>query len=150
MSEPLSDIAANLDRVARRPPVTKSGRDSYRRRLRQYVLRLYGDGRRVPCVFCGAMLSNESMTLDRIIPGAKGGRYTRDNVQPACAPCNRDRGSEPVNLADCPYCDRAFPDGQPYKRHVAQHDKSGTRKSSRRRKKKWANRQAAATQGRPS
>lgn len=34
-----------------------------------------------------------TMTLDRIIPGAVGGRYVYDNVVIACFKCNNDRGT---------------------------------------------------------
>jgi hypothetical protein len=40
-----------------------------------------GDGTKVECVHCGAMLSYETVQADRIIPG---GSYRRDNVQPSC------------------------------------------------------------------
>lgn len=33
-----------------------------------------------------------ALTVDRIIPGCKGGRYTRDNIRPACGPCNSETG----------------------------------------------------------
>ena len=32
------------------------------------------------------------LTVDRIIPGCKGGTYRRDNVRPACADCNSVTG----------------------------------------------------------
>jgi len=37
------------------------------------------------------------MTLDRIVPGSKGGTYCRANVRPACRSCNEwlaDHGTE--------------------------------------------------------
>jgi hypothetical protein len=34
------------------------------------------------------------VTVDRIIPGCKGGTYRRDNIRPACAPCNTELGSQ--------------------------------------------------------
>lgn len=44
-----------------------------------------GNGTTVPCVFCGHGLGYAEVEADRIIPG---GSYRRDNVQPACRPCN--------------------------------------------------------------
>lgn len=32
------------------------------------------------------------LTVDRIIPGCQGGRYTRNNIRPACGPCNSETG----------------------------------------------------------
>lgn len=32
------------------------------------------------------------LTVDRIIPGCKGGTYRRNNVRPACQPCNSETG----------------------------------------------------------
>lgn len=35
----------------------------------------------------------QSVTVDRIVPGVHGGRYVRDNIRPACGPCNSETGS---------------------------------------------------------
>lgn len=51
-----------------------------------------GDGEKVPCHECGAMLTNKTMFVDRIIPGEQGGRYTRDNIRPHCASCSCRQG----------------------------------------------------------
>lgn len=32
------------------------------------------------------------LTIDRIIPGVKGGTYRRNNIRPACAGCNSETG----------------------------------------------------------
>lgn len=32
------------------------------------------------------------LTIDRIIPGCYGGTYRRNNIRPACGPCNSDTG----------------------------------------------------------
>jgi len=47
-----------------------------------------GNGVKVPCWHCGAVLVREEVEIDRIVPG---GRYVRTNIQPSCFPCNRDR-----------------------------------------------------------
>lgn len=44
------------------------------------------------CYRCGTLLTVETVTVDRIIPGCRGGRYTRNNIRPACAPCNSETG----------------------------------------------------------
>lgn len=32
------------------------------------------------------------LTVDRIVPGCRGGKYTRGNIRPACAHCNSETG----------------------------------------------------------
>jgi len=45
------------------------------------------------CYRCGALLSAETVTVDRIKPGAHGGTYRRDNIRPACGRCNASTGA---------------------------------------------------------
>lgn len=40
------------------------------------------------CYRCGQLLTEDTVTVDRIIPGCQGGTYRRDNIRPACGPCN--------------------------------------------------------------
>ena len=44
------------------------------------------------CYRCGVLLIIEVMTVDRIVPGCKGGTYRRTNIRPACGPCNSKTG----------------------------------------------------------
>ena len=44
------------------------------------------------CYRCGRLLTDETVTVDRIIPGCKGGTYRRNNIRPACAGCNSETG----------------------------------------------------------
>jgi hypothetical protein len=44
------------------------------------------------CYRCGKLLSVRTVTVDRIVPGCKGGRYVRGNIRPACARCNSETG----------------------------------------------------------
>ena len=44
------------------------------------------------CYRCGVLLTVETVTVDRIIPGCKGGTYRRDNIRPACGDCNSETG----------------------------------------------------------
>jgi len=39
------------------------------------------------CYRCGDLLDADTITVDRIIPGARGGRYVRNNIRPSCARC---------------------------------------------------------------
>lgn len=44
------------------------------------------------CYRCGELLTAREVTVDRIIPGARGGTYRRNNIRPACARCNSETG----------------------------------------------------------
>ena len=44
------------------------------------------------CYRCGVLLTVETVTADRRVPGCKGGTYARHNIRPACAPCNSSTG----------------------------------------------------------
>lgn len=45
------------------------------------------------CYRCGRLLTVDTVTVDRIVPGAHGGTYTRLNCRPACGPCNSETGA---------------------------------------------------------
>lgn len=45
------------------------------------------------CYRCGLLLSVDTVTVDRIVPGCRGGRYVRSNIRPACARCNSETGA---------------------------------------------------------
>lgn len=71
--------------MAKRHGGEKRG-SSYARRARKlWMLAHWGDGEVCPCVYCGMSVNFDTVEADRIIPG---GTYRRDNVQPACKPCN--------------------------------------------------------------
>jgi hypothetical protein len=76
-----------------------------RRRRRAYLVDTYGwrlaDGTGVVlCFRCDVPLlqdddpdaPGQTVTVDRIVPGCRGGTYTRDNVRPCCAGCNSEMG----------------------------------------------------------
>lgn len=52
------------------------------------------------CYRCGELLTVETITVDRIIPGCKGGTYRRDNIRPACGDCNSETGGALAKRAD--------------------------------------------------
>jgi len=58
-----------------------------RARRRQYLLDTFGDGTTAKCSHCSETLTNDTITVDRIVPGRDGGRYVRENIQPSCFPC---------------------------------------------------------------
>jgi 5-methylcytosine-specific restriction endonuclease McrA len=71
------------------------GNSAARRASRERLLEQFGNGKTAPCVYCGRVLDNDTMERDRIIPGWDGGRYTNDNLVPACVACNHGRGETP-------------------------------------------------------
>lgn len=50
------------------------------------------------CQYCGVKCHQDAITIDHVVPRAKGGKTTWNNVVAACHPCNRKKGSR--NLAD--------------------------------------------------
>lgn len=46
------------------------------------------------CYRCGKLLTIITLTVDRIIPGCKGGTYRRNNIRPACSDCNEKTGGK--------------------------------------------------------
>jgi hypothetical protein len=70
-----------------------------RRRRKQFLLDTWGDGTTTRCEFCRTLLTFQTVTVDRFpIPGRLGGRYTRDNIRPACGACNSgDQGRAGVS-----------------------------------------------------
>ncbi len=43
------------------------------------------------CHYCGQTFGPKELTLDHIVPVARGGKSTRGNVVPACKTCNSDK-----------------------------------------------------------
>lgn len=46
------------------------------------------------CFRCGKLLTIETLTVDRIIPGCQGGTYRRNNIRPSCSDCANKQGAE--------------------------------------------------------
>ena len=72
------------------------GNAESRRRRKAWLLKTYASDlpRRCRCYRCGKPLTKKQITVDRIIPGCLGGKYTRDNIRPACSWCNTKTGSD--------------------------------------------------------
>lgn len=45
------------------------------------------------CYRCGELLTVDTVTVDRIVPGCRGGTYRRTNIRPACSRCNSETGA---------------------------------------------------------
>ncbi len=43
------------------------------------------------CHYCGRRVGADSLTLDHVVPVARGGTTTKGNVVPACAACNKTK-----------------------------------------------------------
>lgn len=65
-----------------------------RRRRRASLLDLFAVDGGTVCHLCGVFLPRDGRWhVDRWpVAGKDGGRYTRGNIRPACAPCNIDHG----------------------------------------------------------
>src|SRR5574341_98726 len=54
------------------------------------------------CQYCGAHSNKHDLTVDHVIPRARGGTTVWENVVTACGPCNRKKGDrlpEEANMA---------------------------------------------------
>lgn len=73
------------------------GSSQDRARRRAYLLRVYESNRGAGtcrCYRCGRVLTADTVTVDRVVPGCRGGRYVRSNIRPACAGCNSETGGK--------------------------------------------------------
>lgn len=68
------------------------GNSRDRRRRREFLINKFGDGKTCVCSHCPTILTVDTVNADRVIPGWKGGRYTRDNIRPSCGPCGSEQG----------------------------------------------------------
>lgn len=44
------------------------------------------------CYRCGRLLTVDTVSADRVVPGCRGGTYRRENIRPACERCNSVTG----------------------------------------------------------
>ena len=54
------------------------------------------------CLYCGHHLSENSMTMDHVIPRAQRGRHHWENVVSACRSCNQKKGCRTPEQASMP------------------------------------------------
>jgi len=45
------------------------------------------------CYYCGKKVVFKNITMDHLVPIARGGRSTKDNLVPACKACNNKKKS---------------------------------------------------------
>lgn len=46
------------------------------------------------CHYCGKTVGPERLTMDHVVPVARGGRSTKGNIVPACAACNKTKRAQ--------------------------------------------------------
>ena len=65
-----------------------------RRSRKLWLLKVYAADVRghCRCYRCARLLGIDTLTVDRIVPGAHGGTYRRNNIRPACGTCNSKHG----------------------------------------------------------
>lgn len=86
--EYIPKLCHNAPKWAVPPQVKRRERATLQRRYRAWQCQLTGEfGEQ--CVNCGAV---EKLVLDHVIPIARGGLSTLDNLQLLCAECNRIKG----------------------------------------------------------
>jgi len=50
------------------------------------------------CAYCGMSGDVIQLTADHIVPSAKGGRFVKGNIVPACQKCNSIRRDQPIDV----------------------------------------------------
>ena len=78
--------------MAHYPHGDRRGNSKSRTVRRAWLLATFGDGVTAPCYRCGVSLDATTLTVDRVVPGCEGGSYRRDNIRPACKPCQDQTG----------------------------------------------------------
>ena len=46
------------------------------------------------CYYCGERFNKELLTMDHVVPIARGGRSTKKNCVVSCKPCNSKKGHQ--------------------------------------------------------
>jgi 5-methylcytosine-specific restriction endonuclease McrA len=54
------------------------------------------------CQYCGQRFKSEDLTFDHVVPEARGGRKTWENIVAACVPCNREKDDRTPTEAKMP------------------------------------------------
>lgn len=61
------------------------------KKIREYVIERDGSA----CIYCDRELTDDSITMEHIVPSSKRGTYNTTNLTVSCAPCNKIRGNQP-------------------------------------------------------
>lgn len=46
------------------------------------------------CHYCGRMVGSAALTMDHVVPVARGGRSTKGNIVPSCRACNQAKRAQ--------------------------------------------------------
>jgi len=76
------------------PNGNQRGSATDRRRRKVWIFERFGVDGIVTCAFCSVPMLPEDATVDRIVPGCRGGRYVQGNIRPACRPCQQEQAGE--------------------------------------------------------
>jgi 5-methylcytosine-specific restriction endonuclease McrA len=68
-----------------------------RKKFRQHIFESW----EWKCAYCDKQLSQNSATIDHILPKHKGGQNVRNNMLCSCSECNRLKGSEVLDVWFC-------------------------------------------------
>lgn len=79
MTDPWISFEADPAHVAREREKARALRKSawWQRRLQRGL-----------CAYCGQQFPAKELTMDHVVPVARGGRSSKGNVVPSCKPCN--------------------------------------------------------------
>ena len=73
------------------------------------------------CQYCGVRFRTEELSFDHVIPRARGGRTTWDNVVTACGACNLHKGHRRLKDSGLHLLSRP---GQPTTRHLQENGRA--------------------------
>jgi hypothetical protein len=76
-----------------------------RRKFRQHIFEEWG----WKCAYCDKQLTEDTATIDHILPKHKGGQNVKNNMACCCVTCNRDKASALLSVFYTPenpkYCE---------------------------------------------
>jgi len=55
------------------------------------------------CQYCGTDLVNRDITMDHVVPVARGGKTIWENIVASCGPCNHSKGDKIIKPMKAPY-----------------------------------------------
>jgi CRISPR/Cas system Type II protein with McrA/HNH and RuvC-like nuclease domain len=65
-----------------------------RKKFRQHIFEAWN----WRCAYCNRQLTQDSATIDHILPKHKGGQNVRNNMMCSCSNCNKSKGSDLLDV----------------------------------------------------
>lgn len=102
-----ADVLASYDEELRSPSVTwkmpavirlRRQVSTHKRGIKFSRFNVYARDR-FRCQYCGEQRLMRELTYDHVVPRARGGRTTWDNITTACKPCNSIKGQRTCDEA---------------------------------------------------